>query len=498
MGFSVKIQRSLDGSAKATTAWNLDSGSIIPLVNEEDSQNIYILAGCIYGRARTPLRALATEFTEPEAALDCDGRFVFAVYNKAAGTIRAWTDKYRLLGAFVVCGSDGITFANDYWRDNISFDSDKIDMGSVMDLLMFGYVQPPRTLYTNAFLLAGYTEVDANGRVTQRDWRQHWPVASAQGGKNAAADLYQILRTSASDIVRWWKPSVFRMSGGVDTRLIAGALSRTELEQLDFQVVCAPYLNEAEDRDVLGAKILAAALDVPLKVLHMEPAHSAFFADLGNGPRVLSGLYGGEFLGGVMFSEETVGIAAEPGRALNVERELLAKPQLAKESRERFAEAVAQYGPRRFLTSIFLGTFRSTIYQSVLYSWSNPCGLGQLVLSPFSERRFLDRMLTVPDEQLANYNLYGEIVRRHMPETLRRLPMSSPITRFNSDLVPFSEGRDPKFRPSISETPLPASLAPLKSAFEKHGVRWAQEPADPALLLRLYNLQNGLTCMGAL
>jgi hypothetical protein len=164
--------------------------------------------------------------------------------------------------------------------------------------------------------------------------------------------------------------------------------------------------------------------------------------------------------------------------------------QLRAGSQRRFAADLDRYGNAALLTSVYLGAFRSSIYESVHFSWASPFQLGLAALSPFAEPEVLDFILSQPESLLRGYGFYGELIRRHLPECFKSFPLSSPILGFHSDLPGFTFGRDPKFRAHVSEE----AAQPLHASFAVEMIRLGIriENPNPVLKKRLLNLQNAL------
>jgi hypothetical protein len=143
---------------------------------------------------------------------------------------------------------------------------------------------------------------------------------------------------------------------------------------------------------------------------------------------------------------------------------------------------------------VYLGAFRSAIYDSVVFGWANPARLGQIALSPFAEQRFLDELLRVPRSALVDYAFYRRILARHLPAALRHIPFSSPIVAFAPELPAFTTGRDPKYRPHLSESVAPVLTEDTRQLLRELDLSPPGEPQG-TLLSRLLNLQNFLSTL---
>lgn len=471
--------------------WKLGRGTQIPVQISENENEWLALVGRIYGNPTPDLNQLRGELTAfPDAAMSKQGRFVFIRVDKRSGDVQIWTDKYRLLGAFIHNDGGQVRIGNGTRLDESFFAGLPVDPTAVTDLLSFGYVLPPLTLYKNMHMLSGYAIARSNSNVTeQHDWRYHWPQSQPQRPEGAASEFFNLFRDCTNQIVKEWKPRTFRMSAGADTRLINASLTEESKRSLKFEVVCAPYLSEDSDRDVIGARQVASVSGCDIEVKHFPPATSAYFAELLDESPALGGLYGGEFLGGVLFSTDP-SVATNASEIIPAGTDLQMTEAQWSESRSRWQADLNRFGTQGLLTSVYLGSFRSTIYQSVNFSWASPSQLFQVTISPFTEGRVLDFLLALPADVLKNYAFYAEAAVNHLPEELKKIPFSSPIVNFTKELPPFIEGADPKFRVHVSEeTTQPVKLELLRR-LERMGIQADQD--NSVLRQRLLNLQNVL------
>lgn len=424
---------SIDFRGNADNLWATESA---------DGLWVGVIGSIYHPVGHSPLQWLALFEQSQIPVEDYPGRYLLIAYDRDSGNTRIWTDKYRLLGAFVAFTPQGIVISNSQEHSRDFLLRGEIDIRAVCDLLTLGYILPPLTLFKNVTMLTGFTVISGECRqVIQRDWREIWPNEEADF-KGNTSDFGMHFQRSLESLLRYWDVRTFRISGGVDTRLISAFLPDWSKARLNFEVVCSPHLNETSDRDVIGAKRVTEVLQVPLEIMQLERRNSAYFAYIKEPRGALSGLYGGEFLGGILLTDiPGVKINSDPGK--NISFGLGVDSTFKSDSVQRFQEDCKRYGARKLLTSIYLGAFRSSIYQSINFSWAEPYALGQLALSPFVEQEMLDYLLRIPVDVIRDYAFYRRLVREQVPLALRKIPFSSPIVQ-SGELPSFTEGVDPK------------------------------------------------------
>jgi hypothetical protein len=421
---------------------------------------------CVLGAWEEPLAwDIDSWLASPETAAQVFGRFTLIHADAKTRRVSIWTDRFRGLGTFWHADRTSIWISNDltWGRSRMNFES--WDREGARELLEKGYVTPPRTLHRSISMALGFTQLygETGALAVENDWETLWGRTCRDSNPVSPREVLDAFDAGLERLMEVFRPEVFRISGGVDSRLIAASLSIEARRSMKWQVVCSPSLEPTEDRDVVLAKRVADFYGQPLEVLKF-PAHmSAYFYRTPEERWTLSGILGGELLGGVVYTA--------------VPRILL--PDSAALERE--------IGARRALLAIYLNSYRTSIYASSRFSWAHPTLIHKIACSPFTTPQFLDRWLKIEPRALLDYRLYRQVVRLRLPKALLELPFQSPIASFDSELAAMSSGVDPKSIPYLSEAPIPLS-AQLLSWVEAIGIR-----CPPGYAERLMNLQNGLS-----
>jgi len=403
----------------------------LPLRREGDGDVSYILLGQVYELRFSSLAGLAAELRGDQTYPA--GRFLLVEINRTSNTVSFWLDKYRLMTPMIFAKESGIQITNQFWKLHFT-KPPTIDPLAVETLKKYGAVLYPHTLVQEVTFITGAGRASfLSPQLQMKDNALDWPTEVAHGP--SPADWIEILRGSIHDLVEAFHVRGFRVSGGVDSRLIALLLEKSAARQMQAQVLCHPSLTPGEDRDVLGAIATARMAAMNLQVL--SPPFSAYnyVGPEGRDGVCLAGLYGGEFFGGLMnhFSP-WLKTEAEPGP---------------------WSDRLKQLGQRRMSTELFLSAFRSTIYESVRHSWANPWCLHVFSVSPFTEQKFLDALLATPSSEFESYRLYAQVFNLVAGANAAE-PLTSPIVHLREGFQAHREGREPKAMPWPMDPTIPS------------------------------------------
>jgi hypothetical protein len=389
---------------------------------ESNGQFDYILIGKIYDENHGSLKNVCQRLYLQKESVR--GRFLFMEIDHEKSHITFWLDKYRLLNPIIYREGQELLLSNRIE----DLHSGEIDQLAVESLKQFGTVIYPRTLIKNKTFLKGNARwKHEDDSFYEEDNAQSWP---REGAVTTTEEWLRIFSHTVDELYEYWRPQFFRMSGGVDTRLMAFLLSPSALKSIRGQVLCHPLLKLDQDRDVLGAQQISELTGITLEALSPDNIGYNYLGGIEKNKRALTGLYGGEFFGGLMNSFAPW---LEPLKNLNAENPL----------HNMWKERLSQLGPRRLTTELFLSSFRSIIYNSVHRSWASPWELNQRALSPFVEQEVMDALLKMPIEELQNYKLYATVFKKLAGEN-SSYPMSSPIVGMQPGFLGFTTGTEPK------------------------------------------------------
>ena len=209
--------------------------------------------------------------------------------------------------------------------------------------------------------------------------------------------------------------SFFALSGGCDTRLILAILLTQypeSLKELNIYTRLHPDLVPDSDRDVSVAKILSQKFKFPLAIESYRLSPTVYLdADLKEGERVLSGLFGGELLGGalldgLMFSPDSGTHKSESdGNFDDFLREFWSKNKFSSENLLAFYYYLLR-------NSYMTGLYKTPAWLQI------DCAL-EFTESPFLDDDFLDLLFSVHPDVVYYYQVYVRILEVCYPEFIK-------------------------------------------------------------------------------
>lgn len=423
------------------------------------SKAVSILIGKVKGDMK-PSDAVA----RLRAGEDLEGRFLAVEWNPQTQILWVSPDPYRRIPVLWMKDTERLLISNsefDLYRElNSGFASE-----NMLAFLLLGYSPPGLHFLRQLKWLNGPLTYSAISREVNVRWV--WGRKDSSPFKlNHAEDVLGALEESLANIIHCYGPKEFRLSGGLDTRLVGLLLKQAEIESLDFVSVCHPELDPSQDADIVGAQMFCNYLGKPLTVLRPKSDRYFFFVDPRLDSPTLSGFYGGELLGGTMLSEvpkcspqfaEWLGSAWKlPEETWSVAREIVEAENLRRK----------ENGGTHWASEVFMQSDRSTIYNSFFRSWASPVKNNYVAVSPFTEDPFLDLVLSMDQDQLREYRLYTNIYRR-VAEDAATIPLSSQANLYHSDLPGLANQTNPKAVPRSITGPSANQIDSLVEAFNR-------------------------------
>ncbi|HVM86256.1 MAG TPA: asparagine synthase-related protein [Candidatus Binatia bacterium] len=188
-------------------------------------------------------------------------------------------DAMGCLPLYLHRGKDGIAFANDLpGLRAIATEELTRDPVGCAELYWFGYQIGSRTIWRDVECIppGALLTIDwQTGAITATDWRGARPQAGAGGASSPEANAQALVAAMQTACRRLHVPErryAIKLSGGMDSRLVAGSWPEPNLAAFTFT---APRAIEAR---ITGR--LARALGMPL---HVSPLEGDFFSRL-HGP----------------------------------------------------------------------------------------------------------------------------------------------------------------------------------------------------------------------
>jgi Glutamine amidotransferase domain len=367
------------------------------------------------------------------------GTFAFAVYDPRTEELLVGGDAFGLHPLFVYETDDLFAFATEYevLAALPGFDR-SLDELAWLQYFALGSTQGERTFFAAVTRHPGgaVTAVSPSRRSTRELGMFDVAVAEAAGLDEHADRVYETIRAACVSIARREPELRWALTGGVDTRLIAGTLLRSGIDRARFFTQQRFGGDVLDDCDVLLARLLARHLSVPHDVYTRKRSapnvmSASFFAErrIGGGARAGGGLVGGELVGGSCVKK------LSPLRDARRDLTRALRPHVrarAAEVKRTFADAVGRAGQNGDLLVTFRNltrAFFTTFYGGSPTDWVMPYRLPLAQVSPFWDARVIREVLAVPFHLIEDYRLYRRIYERQFPDLLA-LPFETTATGF--------------------------------------------------------------------
>lgn len=402
-------------------------------------------------------------------------------WNKHTRTLDVKTDPFGIMNVFVYRNDDFHCYSNQIFILQRAFPERVLDSESLNLFLGLGFLPPGRTFWRNVERL-------------QSRWTSRLCSPTVQSKKEIAHRHLEALQRACKILADDWKPDQIRVSGGIDSRLVSWLWPAEERSRINAVVVHSHWMESGKDLDVNVSRAWADAIEMPHQTLFPDRTQFGFFFGH-HGHRIVSGLCGGEFLGGqfaevIPSSPQTWQRHGFSGTlTADAEDQLLDHPWIQDMANDE--EVWLSECARTFIQSS-----RSVIYHSVFGSWSNPSALHCVTASPFVNSEYLREWLSTPLEWLRDYDFYDQVFQL-LDHKLSSFPLSSQFCSRRPDLAAAAHwGLEPKSqmpKPPRGHTHPKADLDFLFHVLETQDIphdphRISQFLDQPGGLLRVMNL----------
>lgn len=355
-----------------------------------------------------------------------DGLYIGISLDHKTGRLTIFRNANSHLGIFYSMISGSPVFWGDYsWgKDHLPYNR-SIDQNSIHDLLTHGTIGADKTFYTSV------KKFPFRQKATLIDDKllfvDQTPIVIEKDLHRSSKNFYDFVLHRLGLWIRHIPFKSIALSGGADSRLIAAALKEHKPSDLiSVHSRLHPRLNTENDADVFIAKQICHYLDIPHEVQSAISEPSAYLSQ--DGPAktpILSGLYGGEYLGGEAFY-------LIKNHSNNFETSNLFSSRL---------EIIAN----SFSCDIYGGAWFATFFHH------------NLTVTPFLDSYIVEHLLSISDKFIINYNLYNQLLQ-HLPKALKDMPLQSQMTEYHTQGWQ-TDGRliNPKSIP-LDSPALPTSL----------------------------------------
>ncbi len=338
------------------------------------------------------------------------GHYLGVEYNTESRTLRLFRSRNSFLGVYYTASQKVPLFWGNFSRTKQlvkpAIDADKIEM-----FFADGLISEGGTLFSGIHQLRFQKQA-----LIKEDsvFEESEPLLKSDSPENLSAG--QFLDFTMARFSEWFKYTPYNsmaLSGGADSRLLFATLQKYPQEKEFFlHSRCHPQMDPEQDADVVIAKRAADIIGKKHCIQFSQGLPSAYLSQEPPAvPPVLSGLYGGELLG---------------GEVLN----LISKTRLQKESEYSFAQALSACA-QMFVCDFYAG------------AWSVCSSHHNLTLTPFWDSYVVAALLQTPTSVIKEYSLLSKMYE-HLPSPLRELPFVSILTDYQPQWKKPLPGANPK------------------------------------------------------
>lgn len=391
-----------------------------------------------------------------------NGTFSFAIYNKLEDELILGNDSFGLYPLFIYNTHKYCIFSSEYEPiTKYKKFNKELNYDAIAEYFTLGLPLGGKTFFKSINNLAPGSLLKI--KKNQINLKQYDDLnIKIDKNKNLnyfATEIAKILKKAVQIRIRNLKNLVCSLSGGADTRLILSNLSRNQRKLIQFYTYKNPYLNENKDADIIITKILAKKLNLKHKIpaiqikkdfkipfferIYKKDFEISFFEKKRNRPskKVLGGLYGGEFLGGICFDICPIKIKKINKKKIEQKFKKIFNKQFQKKiTNHPYISLKKEFKKIKAENKEFL----FNIHQITRGFFTNIYGGSSGHLDPYTfptkrdtifwDKNFLKILLTVPKKYLINYKLYNKIYKNHYPELIK-IPTNSPLALRSSGFI---------------------------------------------------------------
>lgn len=414
------------------------------------------------GKTLSPLANFmeAWQKNGPDCLPNLEGAFAAAVYDPGTHKLLLANDKFGTRPLFVCECGPYLAFCNELEPLLLLPDFvPKVHLDAVADYFCLGATLGGETFVKGIVNLPPATLMEVSIRSVSkvRYWNPTLSVDHASTIEEHAKRLGDTMKVIVREMADQLTNLNCLLSAGADSRLILSCLRQDQRAGIPFLTSKLSFLSANEDKDLIGAQQLALRLNLQHKILEIAFSERDFgpeyFDEVKHSKeaKILGGWHGGEFLGGFCakaapmqhsLTFQEVDFKLRNTFSWRIRRKLSRHPFAHYEAKK--ASFPTENAEFHFQIDQFCRSFFGDIYQGSRGSWLQPFELINQGFSPFWDSRFLQQLLTVPFEMIADYHLYNVIFRDCLTE-LTDIPSNSPLTtRADRAIPPMKDGIEPK------------------------------------------------------
>jgi hypothetical protein len=356
--------------------------------------------------------------------LKISGIFSFCFINKDTSELFFANDFFGLYPIFIYEDKEAIIFCNEYnpilqWSER----SKKISKKAKKEYFNYGFILERKTLFKYINNLNARTLVCfIDSKISYNHYENFIPVEKNWTEEECLDLIYNCLSKFINHFFsKNTTNKIATLTGGLDTRLILGLLDNLQKKEIKFVSFYLEPLNETNDKDVLIAQILADFFGLNLEVTKMsektEPLDFTYFDQIrkDSNTEVLTGLYGGELLTGLLYKNVLPRDSDEFIQNIPNGFDLFSFLS----SKKSLYKLFVKEGKRKLYFDVLMNSFFTSVYNGTEGSWVHPWLNHQRYVSPFSDTTFLKAWFSMPDEMFfGNINLVFKFYQKYFPNLI--------------------------------------------------------------------------------
>jgi hypothetical protein len=349
------------------------------------------------------------------------GHYVGIQYNALSETVRLFRSPNSFLAVYYSAPKKVPLFWGNFSRTKQLVEH-AIDSQKIEQFFSHGIISDGATLFRGVQQLGFQKQALVKAELITEESE---PTLSSDSPLTLSPS--QFLDFTMERFAQWFKYCPYKsvaVSGGADSRLLFATLQKYPIEkEFILHSRCHPQLNPEQDADVVIAKQAADVIGRKHSVQLSQGFPSAYLSQEPPAvPPVLSGLYGGELLGGELLH-------------------LVSDARLQKENESSFARAISDCA-QMSLCDFYSG------------AWSLCSSHHSLTLTPYWDSFFIAALLQTPTSVIKNYSLMDKMYE-YLPLSLREIQFVSILTHYHTRWEKPLPGINPK---SLKGTPIARSL----------------------------------------
>ena len=371
--------------------------------------------------------------------------FLSIQYDVIGRTLIVESDALGSIPFYYYRCDDEIVFANDH---NLLFQESslhpKLRPEAIIQYFTLGTILDNCSPWENIAFLPADHILTLTARTASLSNKYSWSSPTSVSINDLLDRACDALRTATLGFVETFHVDHAYLTGGADTRLVFALLPQNLRQRFTFQTVNVKGNDVSLDQDTA----LASRITQYFAVKHLvteKPPYKLTMSSLNPTKKilpVLTGLLGGEFLGGDIYRKSPL-MTSQDFISNGLEFFRHDAKILSQEYIRQNKNAIGSPNALQYLIQQTLRCHLSTIYGGVDQRWQTPNDFFPYRLSPFKDIQFISVLTRIPVEEHINYRFYGNLYRRHFAEFIQ-FPCNSRLAYKNKGFVYSEEGTNSK------------------------------------------------------